>query len=201
MEITFVYLVLNHTNNLLNPESDKINVYKNELKSASKSIDSIFEVVYKYHIEPEENFKMYQGFESFQSIKKGTLLASSDGQDIYSNYSAKLFMPLYQKSGNDGFFIIKVIPQFFLRLSELLRNSKADQVLTFLPGISWYDKSKGILKANLKVTRFLAKSIFHLFGYRNKQIDKNYLLLYNRERVAKKAMYKNEKWYKKTVAK
>ncbi len=110
-------------------------------------------------------------------------------------------MPLYQKSGNDGFFIIKVIPQFFLRLSELLRNSKADQVLTFLPGISWYDKSKGILKANLKVTRFLAKSIFHLFGYRNKQIDKNYLLLYNRERVAKKAMYKNEKWYKKTVAK
>jgi len=197
----FVYLVLNHTNNLLNPESDKINVYKNELKSASKSIDSIFEVVYKYHIEPEENFKMYQGFESFQSIKKGTLLASSDGQDIYSNYSAKLFMPLYQKSGNDGFFIIKVIPQFFLRLSELLRNSKADQVLTFLPGISWYDKSKGILKANLKVTRFLAKSIFHLFGYRNKQIDKNYLLLYNRERVAKKAMYNNEKWYKKTVAK
>ena len=191
----FVYLVLNHTNNLLNPESDKINKYENELKKASKSIDSIFEVVYKYHIELEENFKMYQGFESFQSIKKGTLLARSNDEDIYSNYSAKLFMPLYQKSGNDGFFIIKAIPQFFLKLSELLRNSKADQILTFLPGITWYDKSKGILKANLKVARFLAKSIFHLFGYRNKQIDKNYLLLYNRERVAKKSMYKNEKWY------
>lgn len=191
----FVYLVLNYTNNLLNPESDKINVYKNELKSASKSIDSIFEVVYKYHIEPEENFKMLRGFESFQSIKKGTLLATSNGKDIYSNYSATLFMPLYQKSGKDGFFIIKTIPRFFLKLSELLRKAKADQILTFLPGITWYDKRKGILKANLKVTRFLAKSIFHLFGYRNKQIDENYLLLYNRERVAKKAMYKKEKWY------
>jgi succinylglutamate desuccinylase len=191
----FVYLVLNHTNNLFNPESSKINVYKNELESASKSIDSIFEVVYKYHIEPEENFKMYQGFESFQSIKKGTILARSNGKDIRSTHSAKLFMPLYQKSGKDGFFIIKTIPKFFLKLSELLRIVKADHVLTFLPGITWHNKQKGILKANLKVARFLAKSIFHLFGYRNKQMDENHLLLYNRERVAKRAMYKNEKWY------
>lgn len=191
----FVYLVLNYTNNLINSEIKKIEDYKNELKSASKSIDSIFEVVFKYHIEPDENFKMYQGFESFQPIKKGTLLANSGGKDIYSNYSAKLFMPLYQKSGKDGFFIIKTIPRFFLKLSEFLRKVKADHVLTFLPGITWHNKNKGILKANLKVARFLTKSIFHLFGYRNKHIDKDHLLLYNRERVAQKERYKNEKWY------
>lgn len=191
----FVYLVLNYTGNLISPEPKKLNTCKNELKTASRHIDSIFEVIYKYHIKPDEDFKMHEGFESFQSIKKGTLLANSDGEDVYCNYSAKLFMPLYQKSGKDGFFIIKPIPRFFLKLSELLRRAKADHLLTFLPGITWYDKTSGILKANLKVARFLTKSIFHLFGYRNKQIDESHLLLYNRERVAKKVMYKNETWY------
>jgi len=41
----------------------------------------------------------------------------------------------------------------------------------------------------------MAKSIFHLFGYRNKQLDKTHLILYNRERVSKNEMYQNERWY------
>ncbi len=61
--------------------------------------------------------------------------------------------------------------------------------------VSWHNKSLGVLKANLLVTRFMAKSIFHLFGYRNKQLDKTHLLLYNRERVSKNEMYQNEQWY------
>ncbi|MCT4629337.1 MAG: succinylglutamate desuccinylase/aspartoacylase family protein [Winogradskyella sp.] len=191
----FVYLALNHTRNLKNPNYEVSERYNNELTTASKSVNSIFEVVYKHHIKPNEDFKMSEGFVSFQSIEKGTLLAHSNGNPIYSKYAAKLFMPLYQKSGRDGYFIIKHIPRFFLKLSELLRKAKADHLLTFLPGITWHNKAEGILKANLTVARFLTKSIFHLFGYRNKQIDQTHLLLYNRERVAKKTMYKNEKWY------
>ena len=76
-----------------------------------------------------------------------------------------------------------------------MRHIKADSLLTALPGITWHNKQQGALKANLSVTRFMAKSIFHLFGYRNKQIDETHSLLYNRERVSKKEMYKNEKWY------
>ena len=188
----FIYLALRHAGHL------KINNFKkheDELKKASRDISSIFEVIYKYHIEQKEMFLMESGFESFQDIKKETLLATSNGKNIYSDYSAKLFMPLYQKSGNDGFFIIKPIPRFFLKLSELLRKVKADSLLTLLPGISWHNKSLGVLKANLSVTRFMAKSIFHLFGYRNKQLDKTHLLLYNRERVSKNKMYQNEQWY------
>lgn len=104
-------------------------------------------------------------------------------------------MPLYKKSGNDGFFIIKPIPQIFLKLSVALRIINADNLLTLPPGISWRDKHLGVLRANLLVTRFMAKSIFHLFGYRNKQLDKTHLLLYNRERVSKNQMSKNEQWY------
>lgn len=188
----FIYLALKHAGHL---KSINSSIHEDELIKASKGIASIYEVIYKYHIQDKEIFEMQDGYESFQNIKKGVLLATANGKNIYSDYNAKLFMPLYQKSGNDGFFIIRPIPKFFLKLSEFLRTIKADALLTFLPGISWHDKDLGVLKANLSVTRFMAKSIFHLFGYRNKQLDKSRLLLYNRERVSKSEMYQNELWY------
>jgi len=191
----FIHLALNSSGHL---KLNGIDEHEKVLKDASGDVSSIFEVIYKYHIKPKEDFEMQLGFESFQNIEKGTLLAITDGIKIYSDFNAKLFMPLYQKSGNDGYFIIRQIPYFFLKLSETLRKIKADNLLTILPGIIWQDKQNGVLKANLSVTRFMAKSIFHLFGYRNKQIDKSHLLLYNRERVSKKEMYKNELWYKKS---
>lgn len=193
--VAFISLVLKHTGHLLNDELGDIKKHEKVLKEASKNVSSIFEVIYKHHIEPKEIFVMKPGFESFQTIEKGTLLATSNGERLYSDFNAQLFMPLYQNSGNDGFFIIRVIPRFFLKLSETLRRIKADSLLTLLPGITWHNKKQGVLKANLSVTRFLAKSIFHLFGYRNKQLDETHLLLYNRERVSKREMYKNENWY------
>lgn len=191
----FVHLVLNCSGVLKKPVHKSLKVYEDYLKQSSKGINSTFEVIYKHHIQPKERFVMEKGFISFQNIEKDTLLARSNEKPLYSNYNAKLFMPLYQKTGNDGFFIIRPIPSFFLKLSEFLRKIGADSLLTWLPGIIWQDKNLGILKANLKVTRFMAKSIFHLFGYRNKQIDETHMLLYNRERVAKKHLYTKEPWY------
>ena len=190
----FINLVLVHSGHILSPSLSSIQANEKILKTASSDISSIFEIIYKYHIQENESFSMKEGFKSFEKINKGELLATSNGKNIYSEYSAKLFMPLYQKSGNDGFFIIRPIPQLFLYLSVFFRKLKADHLLTLLPGISWENKKLGVLRANLKVTRFMAKSIFHLFGYRNKQLDTTYMLLYNRERVAKNEMYKNEKW-------
>ena len=189
---TFIYLALNHAGHL---KLNNLHNYEDKLKKASRDVSSIFEVIYKYHIQPKEDFFMEDGFKSFQNIKKGTLLAKTNGKNIHSDYTAMLFMPLYQKSGNDGFFIIKPIPRVLLKLSEVLRRIRADSLMTLLPGISWHNKNLGVLKANLSVTRFMTKSIFHLFGYRNTQLDESHLLLYNRERVSKNEMYQNEKWY------
>jgi hypothetical protein len=70
---------------------------------------SIFEVIYKYYTQPKEDFSKKDGFESFQNIKKGTLLAKTIGKQIHSDYKAKLCMPLYRKPDSDGFFIIQLI--------------------------------------------------------------------------------------------
>ncbi|MGB1307963.1 MAG: hypothetical protein ACPG6B_03570 [Oceanihabitans sp.] len=104
-------------------------------------------------------------------------------------------MPLYQTKGKEGYFIIKKINPFFLKLSSVLRKTKTDNLLALLPGVNWEDKNKNVLVVNLKVARFFAKSIFHLFGYRNHQIDTTHIRLNNRERVSKTAMYKDQLWY------
>ena len=134
---------------------------------------------------------------SFQNIKKGTILAISNNKEVVSKHNGTLFMPLYQDVGDDGFFIIRKIRPFFLSLSAVLRRYKVDNLLVLFPGISWEDKRKHVLKVNLKVARYFAKPIFHLFGYRNKRIDRTHVRLYNRARIAKVDMYKKEDWFKR----
>ncbi|WP_324719051.1 succinylglutamate desuccinylase/aspartoacylase domain-containing protein [Salinimicrobium sp. HB62] len=66
-----------------------------------------FEIIYRHEIKKGDNFKMEPGFKNFQKIKKGQLLATSNGREIRSEWDAYIFMPLYQSQGNDGFFIIE----------------------------------------------------------------------------------------------
>ncbi|WP_406685286.1 succinylglutamate desuccinylase/aspartoacylase family protein [Seonamhaeicola sp. MEBiC1930] len=168
----------------------------NLLKIQSKNTRSFLEVVHLHKIQESENFKMLNGFKSFQVIKKGVPLAVSNGINVFSKRNGVIFMPLYQKQGSEGFFIIKTIRPFFLKLSAFLRRIKFDGLLVLLPGISWLNRAEGSLQVNLRVTKFYAKAIFHLLGYRSRYTNKTHLRLNNRERVAKTFMYKKEKWYR-----
>lgn len=65
-----------------------------------------FKIVYRHGIKRGDNFKMEAGYDNFQKIKKGELLAISNGEEVRSEWDAYIFMPLYQSQGNDGFFVI-----------------------------------------------------------------------------------------------
>jgi hypothetical protein len=166
-----------------------------QLQTESKRTSDVFEVIYLYRIQKHDTFKMINGFKSFEKIKKGTKLAVHNKEEITSIYNGSIFMPLYQKRGAEGFFIIKPITPLFLRLSTVLRRIKIDGLLVVLPGVSWLNKKEGILQVNLTVAKFFAKSMFHLLGYRSRYLTPTHLRLNNRERVAKTEIYKNEPWY------
>lgn len=174
----------------------ELKIHYDLLSNAADGNDEMFEVIHLHRIRDNEPFKMLHGFESFQKVKKGTVVAKSGKQDIKFRHNAHIFMPLYQKRGREGFFVIKRIRPLFLKASLILRKLKLDNVLTFLPGIKWKDKSKGILIVNLRVAKFLARPIFHLLGYRNRQLDEDHLRLNNRERTSKLEMYESEFWFK-----
>ncbi len=193
--IAFTWLSLVFAGVLPDKDSIRLKEHFNNLKEAAQGKNHFYEVSYRHKINPKERFEMVAGFESFQAIKKGTLLALHDKNEVKAENDSILFMPLYQNLGEDGFFLIRKIPSWALRLSSFLRRIKFDSFLVLLPGISWSNKNKEKLRVNLKIARYFTKSFFHLLGYRNQTLDKNHLLLRNRERPAKTELYRSTDWF------
>lgn len=76
-----------------------------ELKNRRAS-RKVFKIIHRHGIDEDVHFTMQPGFVNFQKIHEGELLASENGKPIYSRWDAHIFMPLYQKQGNDGFFVL-----------------------------------------------------------------------------------------------
>jgi succinylglutamate desuccinylase len=68
-----------------------------------------FELVHRHGLEDGDEFKMQPGYENFQKIKKGEVLAIQNGKEVKSQWDARIFMPLYQAQGNDGFFVVQEV--------------------------------------------------------------------------------------------
>ena len=172
-----------------------------QLQRAAKGNARFYEVTYRHSLTNRDRFKMVPGLESFQELRKGTLIGFHDRQEIKAKKDTIIFMPLYQQQGEEGFFLIKGIPSWALRASVFLRKIRMETFLTLLPGISWSDGGKERLLVNTSIARFLAKSFFHLLGYRNRTIDADHRVMHNRERQAKNHMYRKEWWFGSSLLK
>lgn len=68
-----------------------------------------FEIIHRHEIMEGDDFKMEPGFDNFQKITNGEVLATNNGSELKSTWDAYIFMPLYQGQGNDGFFVIQEV--------------------------------------------------------------------------------------------
>lgn len=66
-----------------------------------------YEVEYVHRITPESGFRMRAGFCNFERIREGDLLAWEHDKPVLSRWNARLFLPLYQAQGDDGFTITR----------------------------------------------------------------------------------------------
>jgi succinylglutamate desuccinylase len=76
------------------------------LKAFSKDLPAVTYIKEKYTICHPGKFEMLPGFKSFDSVRKGQLLAHDGGKQVFANLDAFILMPLYQKEGMDGFFLV-----------------------------------------------------------------------------------------------
>lgn len=155
--------------------------YKNIL-SLNGTPQDFYEIDYRYLINDQDDFIMVPGFKNFDSIHKGQIMALANNIEVKAVMNGMIFMPLYQKQGLDGFFIITKISKFWLQLSAVVRKLKLYHLLRVLPGIKKDPTNSYTLIVDPKIAKFLALELFHLFGYRKQVIKDNKLHFIKRDR-------------------
>ena len=89
--------------------SDVENIHDKILKKFSSALPKKTNLIERFAIEDDSEFSMYPGFQNFQRVQAGEIIAKNKNGDIRVSADGLLLMPLYQKKGEDGFFLIKEV--------------------------------------------------------------------------------------------
>jgi hypothetical protein len=149
--------------------------------SAATGRARIIEVLHRQPIDADDEFVMHPGFQNFDVVMRGQVLANDRRGPIKSPVSGMILMPLYQKKGDDGFFIGREVSPFWIRLSEVLRRLKLADWIFILPGVSRHPSDPESLVVNTTVARFFPLQIFHLLGFRRRIWKDNHLVVSRRK--------------------
>lgn len=140
----------------------------------------IIEVRHREPVSPGDEFVMEPGFRNFDRVEKGQVLARNKFGQIRAPESGMILMPLYQKLGEDGFFIARSVAPFWLKVSAFLRRLDAARFVRFLPGVRAFPKRPEQLQIDTRIARFFPLQIFHLLGFRRLRLKRNFLLVSRR---------------------
>lgn len=175
-----VWLALTNTGILAakdNPQFDSSHSHLSKTGNGAQ----IFEVRYRHAIDLESDFEMRPGFNNFDPVRKGDVLARDKNGEVTAIESGSLLMPLYQKLGEDGFFIGRRISPFWLWLSGVLRGVGVQRVIHILPGVVRDPNDAATLIINTRVARLFPLQIFHLLGFRRRRWAGNKLVVSRRK--------------------
>jgi hypothetical protein len=150
------------------------------LEAVGRSLPRVVELRYRHPISKEDGFRMRPGFRSFQRIRRGDELADDRSGPVRAPESGRLLMPLYQTLGDDGFFSVREIRVFWLRVSRILRALGVDRFVHLLPGIRKHPVRPAILVVDRRVARWYALQLMHLLGFRRYREEGNTLLVLRR---------------------
>lgn len=159
-----VWLALHHSG-CLGGEYVDVERHERTLREAMGR-PRIIEIRHRHAITPADNFEMEPGYENFEPVKKGEVVAHDKAGEIRIKEKGLILMPLYQKLGDDGFFIGREILPFWLWLSRALRKLGIAGIVHWLPGVTRDPFNEESLVVNTSVARFFPLQIFHLLGFR-----------------------------------
>jgi hypothetical protein len=127
------------------------------------------EIRHRHAVRPGDGFRMEPGFANFAPIRKGQVLAHDWRGPILAPESGMILMPLYQPLGDDGFFVVREVRPFWLRLSKALRRLRLPELAAALPGVRRLEGSDESLIVNTALARLFPLQVFHLLGYRKRR--------------------------------
>lgn len=147
------------------PELDVFNEVLEKATDRSK----ILEVRYRHAISGSDEFEMLPGFNNFDAIKKGQRLGADVNGSVDANETGLILMPLYQKLGEDGFFIGREIEPFWIWLSGVLRKLRIGSFMHLLPGVRRSKTDPDVFEIDTTIARYFPLQVFHLLGFRKRR--------------------------------
>jgi succinylglutamate desuccinylase len=160
-----IWLAMANTGILTETDIPDVETHRDRL-AAGKLRSRVIEVRHREAIEESDGFEMNPGFNNFDAITKGQILAKNRFGPIRATESGLILMPLYQKLGEDGFFIGREVAVFWLAVSAILRRAGVQRLMPLLPGVRRDKADPETLIVNTKMARFFPLQIFHLLGFR-----------------------------------
>ena len=151
----------------------------------------VVEIRYRHAIDAADEFRMELGFENFQPVRRGELLAAQKSGAVYASESGLILMPLYQKLGEDGFFLGREVAPFWLRLSGVLRKLRVGSLMHLLPGVKKSAYDEDVFEINTNVAKLFPLQIFHLLGFRKRRWRGSKLVVSRRRHDTKSPFVKN----------
>ena len=154
---------------------------RGRLRAATPGIPPIMAVDLRHPVTPDDGFVMAPGYRNFDPVPAGQAVARDKKGPILSRRRSRMLLPLYQAQGSDGFFLVRKIHPFWLRLSALLRRSGLPELVRWLPGVRRHPEWPETLVVNTRVARLLPLQVLHLLGFR-KLRWRGHLLMVSRRR-------------------
>jgi succinylglutamate desuccinylase len=101
-----IWLLLNNLEMVEFANEAFIKTHQNRLTELTQGLPNTVQLMYRHTVYPESDFVMRAGYKNFDTIKAGELLADDRFGPIKAPCDGYILMPLYQKKGEDGFFVV-----------------------------------------------------------------------------------------------
>ncbi len=162
--------------------ADQVPDYRGKYKrlAAGARGTRVLEIRYREAITPEDEFEMKPGFNNFDPVRGGQVLAKNRLGPVAAVESGMILMPLYQQLGQDGFFIGRKVAPVWLWLSGVLRRLRVQDLIHWLPGVRRDPNNRETLHVNTRLARFFPLQIFHLLGFRRRRWTLDHLIVSRR---------------------
>ena len=117
--------------------ADKVDraTHEQRLRESARGAPRVLEIRYRQHIDAGADFLMEPGFESFDTVEKGRLLARCDGRSLFAPEDCRVLLPLYQGQGDDGYFLARRVGMFWLSVAAVLRRCRLQSLVHWIPGV------------------------------------------------------------------
>jgi succinylglutamate desuccinylase len=151
----------------------------NRLAGLCEGLPRVLEVTHRHDTSGGDGFAMLPGFEHYQRVRRGQLLARDDAGEIRTPRSGRIIMPAYKPGTDQGYFIARDVPPLYVWTLFLLRRLNLHRVCHLLPGARRMPGDGNFIEVASWVPDWMV-NIIRLLGWRRTYRDADRTVLRRR---------------------